>query len=73
MVTPILLIENKFTGKQQITLKSVDLKKICDEATAEDRVPALVFEVAGRRYVLVTEDDFLEHVVDRMGPTGVEA
>lgn len=65
--TPFLLIENKFTGSKSLTLKSLALEKICDEALAEGRVPALVIELGGREYVLFTRDDVLEHFVDRAG------
>ena len=69
VVTPILLIENKFTGNNSITLKALALNKICDEATAEGRVPALVIQLGGQEYVLFTKDDVLELFGDRMGAT----
>lgn len=50
-----------------MTLKALALEKICDEATAEGRVPALVIELGGREYVLFTKDDVLEYFVDRVG------
>lgn len=71
VVTPGLLIENKWTGKMQVTLKSLDLEKITEEATAEGRIPALAIELNGRRYILFTEEDVLEHFVDRMGTARV--
>ncbi|HET7110157.1 MAG TPA: hypothetical protein VFI41_04755 [Gemmatimonadales bacterium] len=67
VVTPELLIENKWRGNNQITLKGVDLAKNCDEATAEGKIPAFAIELADRRYVLFTEEDVLEHFVDRLG------
>ena len=69
VVTPLLLIENKFTGNNSIVLKALALQKICDEATAEGRVPALVIELAGKEYVLFAKDDVLELFGDRMGAT----
>lgn len=69
--TPILLIENKYRGNNSLTLKALDLTKICDEATAEGRVPALVIELAGSEYVLFTKDDVLELFGDRMGAAGL--
>lgn len=69
--TPLLLIENKWTGKMQVTVKALDLEKICDEATAEGRMPALALELHGRRYILFTEEDVLEHFVDRVGEAGL--
>lgn len=71
MVTPILLIENKYTGSKSLTLKALALQKICDEATAEGRVPALVIELGGNEYVLFTKDDVLELFGDRMGAAGL--
>lgn len=70
--TPILLIENKFTGKKQATLKALDLRKIADEATAEGRIPALGLEVGGRRYVIFEEEDALELWGDRLGQAGMD-
>jgi hypothetical protein len=61
--TPTLLIENKWTGSKSITLKALDLEKICDEAVAEGRTPAFGIELRGREYVLFTKDDVLEHFV----------
>lgn len=63
VVTPLLQIENKYTGNRQITLKALDLKKICDEAVAEGRVPAFAIEFPDRRYVIFTEDDVQEHFI----------
>lgn len=55
----------------QVTIKALDLEKICDEATAEGRTPALALELNGHRYILFTEEDVLEHFVDRVGSTGL--
>ena len=56
-----LLIENKLTvGKTQITVKVKDLVELRERAILEDRIPILQFDVAGRRYVVLNEDDFLE-------------
>lgn len=71
VVTPEMLIENKWRGNNSITLKAVDLRKICDEATAEGRIPAFAIELGGQRYVLFTEDDVLEHWGDRAGTAGL--
>lgn len=58
-----ILIENKFTtNEKQITLKHTDLKELIERAILEDRLPVLQFDLAGRRYVVLTEDDFLEIV-----------
>lgn len=59
--TSNILIENKFTtNEKQITLKKQDLVELIERAILEDRLPVLQFDLAGRRYVVLTEDDFLE-------------
>lgn len=53
------LIENKFTDNvKQYSLKLVDLVELEKRAILEDRVPVLQLEIQGRRYVVLTEDDF---------------
>lgn len=60
-----LLIENKLTtNKSQISIKSVDLVELRERAILEDRLPVLQFDVGGRRYVVLSEDDFLEMIDD---------
>jgi hypothetical protein len=54
------LIEHKWTGKAQITVKSAVLEKIVKEAILDGRVPVLGFHLNGENYVCLTEDDFLE-------------
>jgi Holliday junction resolvase len=71
VVTQSLLIENKYTGNEQITIKRVALKKICDEATAEGRLPVLGVELSGEHYVILPEADFLE-VLGDAGRAGVD-
>jgi len=54
------LIENKFTeNKKSYTIKSVDLVELRERAILEDRTPVLQFDLTGRRYVVLTEDDFI--------------
>lgn len=54
------LIENKFTdNKKSYTIKSVDLVELRERAIIEDRTPVLQFDLTGRRYVILTEDDFI--------------
>lgn len=54
------LIENKFTdNKKSYSLKAVDLVELRERAILEDRTPVLQFDLAGRRYVVLTEDDFI--------------
>ena len=57
------LIENKLTtGLTQITIKAVDLIELRERAIIEERVPILQFDIGGRRYVVIPEDDFLEMI-----------
>lgn len=54
------LVENKLTTSiKSITLKEVDLRELRQRAIVEDRVPVLQFDLAGRNYVVLVEDDFL--------------
>ena len=55
-----LLIEHKFTGKKQTTLKSDVLRKITREAILDGRMPVLGVHLDGEDYVILLEDDFLE-------------
>jgi hypothetical protein len=55
-----LLIEHKWTGKKQVTVKSDVLEKIVKEAILDGRLPVLGFHVNGENYIMLTEDDFLE-------------
>jgi hypothetical protein len=55
-----LLIEHKWTGKQQITVKASVLEKIVKEAILDGRLPVLGFHVNNENYIMLTEDDFLE-------------
>jgi hypothetical protein len=57
------LFENKLTiNKKSITLKEIDLRELIARAITEDRTPVLQFDLAGRRYVVLTEDDFVEMI-----------
>lgn len=64
--TKTTLIENKRSDAKSITLKSADLEKIWREAWAENKRPVLSFEVGGKYYVVIPEDDYL----DITGATG---
>lgn len=60
-----ILFENKFTtATKSISLKSSDLKELTERAILDDRVAVLQFDLAGRRYVVLNEDDFLEMIHD---------
>ena len=54
------LIENKLTvATKSITLKELDLRELRERAIIEDRIPVLQFDLSGRHYVVLVEDDFL--------------
>ena len=55
-----LLIEHKYTGKKQTTIKSEVLKKIMREAILDGRTPVLGIHLDGEDYVVLSEHDFLE-------------
>lgn len=55
-----LLIEHKYTGKKQTTIKSDVLKKILREAILDGRTPVLGIHLDGEDYVILTEHDFIE-------------
>ena len=55
-----LLIEHKYTGKKQTTIKSDVLKKIMREAILDGRTPVLGIHLDGEDYVVLSEHDFLE-------------
>jgi hypothetical protein len=55
-----LLIEHKWTGKKQCTVKSDVLKKIMREAILDGRMPVLGIHLDGENYVILSEHDFLE-------------
>jgi hypothetical protein len=55
-----LLIEHKWTGKKQCTIKSEVLKKITTEAILDGRIPILGIHLDGENYVILGEEDFFE-------------
>lgn len=55
-----LLIEHKYTGKKQTTIKSDVLKKIWREAILDGRIPVLGIHLDGEDYVVLSEHDFIE-------------
>lgn len=55
------LFENKFTdNKTQYSIKLKELKELRERAVLENRVPVLQVDISNNRYVVLTEDDFLE-------------
>ena len=55
------LVENKRTGKKQITVKASDWKQLRHHALQDDRMPLMSLELDGRNYIMMEEDDFVEH------------
>ena len=55
-----LLVEHKWTGKTQFTMKADVLEKIVKEAILDGRTPVLGFHLNGENYVVLEENDFLE-------------
>jgi hypothetical protein len=54
-----LLIENKLTENlKSYSVKSKDLVELTQRAVLEDRLPVLQFDLGGRHYVVLNEDDF---------------
>lgn len=57
--TAELLIENKRTDAQSMSIKGEWLDKIWFEARSEGRLPVVGIEIAGREWVLMPREDFL--------------
>jgi Holliday junction resolvase len=57
--TDHLLIEAKYTGKRQITIKAEVLEKISEEAILDGRTPIVSIRLNGRGYMVLEEDDAL--------------
>jgi hypothetical protein len=55
-----LLVEHKWTGKTQFTVKAKELEKIVKEAILDGRIPVFGFHLNGENYIVQLEDDFLE-------------
>jgi hypothetical protein len=55
-----LLIENKLTeNAKSYTVKFKELDELRQRAILDDRLPVLQFDLGGRNFVILTEDDFL--------------
>ena len=63
-----VLWEMKGTGKKQITIKASDLEGVRANAMLQGRIPAMHIEIDGRRWVVISEDDFDERFP--AGPVG---
>lgn len=61
--TSEFLIECKFTNnRSSITLKAKDLESLARNAIVSSRTPLLLFELNGRRYLVLREDDGTERL-----------
>lgn len=58
--TDSLLIEAKWTGKSQFTLKAEVIEKAMTEALLAGRIGVLGISLNGKDYVCLEESDFLE-------------
>ena len=57
------LIENKLThNEKSYSVKFTDLRDLKVRAIKENRTPVLQFDLGGKRFVILTEDDFLEMI-----------
>jgi hypothetical protein len=61
--TQDFMIENKLKmdpDAKSYSLKAVDLRDLVKRARLEGRIPLMQIDLAGREYVVLTEDDFME-------------
>jgi hypothetical protein len=59
------MIENKLKmdpDAKSYSIKSVDMRDLVKRARLEGRIPLMQIDLAGHRYVVLTEDDFLEMI-----------
>jgi hypothetical protein len=54
------VVEFKRTDKKSISLKESDLLKVEQEAWLDNRIPLLGIQMAGRNYIVMFEEDWLE-------------
>jgi hypothetical protein len=74
--TEDFLIENKLRmnpDAKSYSVKSATLRELTKQARLEGRIPLLQFDLAGHRYVVLVEDDFLEIIngQEELAPDGV--
>jgi len=63
--TEDFMIENKLKmdpKAKSYSLKAVDLRDLVKRARLEGRIPLMQIDLAGHRYVVLAEDDFLEMI-----------
>ena len=61
--TEEFMIENKLKmdpNAKSYSVKAVDMRDLTKRARLEGRIPLLQIDLAGHRYVVLPEDDFLE-------------
>lgn len=61
--TEDFMIENKLKmdpDAKSYSLKAIDLRDLTKRARLEGRIPLMQIDLAGHRYVVLSEDDFLE-------------
>jgi len=61
--TEDFMIENKLKmdpNAKSYSVKAVDMRDLTKRARLEGRIPLLQIDLAGHRYVVLPEDDFLE-------------
>ena len=61
--TEEFMIENKLKmdpDAKSYSIKAVDMRDLVKRARLEGRIPLLQIDLAGHRYVVLPEDDFLE-------------
>lgn len=65
--TEDFMIENKLKmdpDAKSYSIKAVDMRDLTKRARLEGRIPLMQIDLAGHRYVVLTEDDFLEIISD---------
>lgn len=63
VTTEHLLIENKLKmdpDAKSYSIKAVDMRDLVKRARLEGRIPLMQIDLAGHRYVVLTEMDFLD-------------
>ena len=63
VTTEHLLIENKLKmdpDAKSYSIKAIDMRDLVKRARLEGRIPLMQIDLAGHRYVVMAEDDFLD-------------
>lgn len=63
--TEDFMIENKLKmdpEAKSYSLKAIDMRDLTKRALLEGRIPLMQIDLAGHRYVVLREDDFLEMI-----------